>query len=281
MKYELYFKNYLTLIEATLERVLPKTSQFPPVVHEAMRYSVFPGGKRFRPVLVLAAAEAAGGKPEEGLIPAASLELIHCYSLVHDDLPALDNDIERRGKPTCHKKFGEAIGILAGDGLLNLAFQILPQAGSPEKVVRLLDEISTSAGTYGMIGGQVADLTILENQRNLPKLDYISSHKTGKLIKASVISGAIAAGASQEALSKILKYGEFIGLAFQMIDDMDDGDGYMRLMKPAELRSKVRDLIAHSKREVKYFGKKAEKLQMLADYLLDRMPRRSHAAMDR
>ncbi len=276
MKYDNYFKQYLSLIEETLDKVLPKAGKYPPVVHEAMRYSVFPGGKRFRPVLTLSACEALGGKPEEALIPAASLELIHCYSLVHDDLPALDNDDERRGKPTCHKKFGEAMGILAGDGLLNLAFQILPQAGSPEKVVQLLDEISTSAGTYGMIGGQVADLTILGGQLNLPKLDYISSHKTGKLIKASVMSGAIAAGASKEALAKMLKYGECVGLAFQMIDDILDGDGYMKLSKPAEIRSKVRDLIAHAKREIKFFGKKAEKLQMLADYLLDRMPRRAH-----
>lgn len=280
MKYDIYFKNYLSLIETSLDKLLPKASQYPPIVHEAMRYAVFPGGKRFRPVLALAACEAAGGRPEDALIPAASLELIHCYSLVHDDLPALDNDDERRGKPTCHKKFGEAMGILSGDGLLNLAFQILPRAGSPEKVVKLLDEISTSAGTYGMIGGQVADLTITGSQLNIPKLDYISSHKTGKLIKASVVSGAIAAGASKEAMLKMLKYGECLGLAFQMIDDVIDGDGYVKLSKPAEIRSKVRDLIAHAKREIKFFGKKAEKLQMLADYLLDRLPRRANAKMD-
>lgn len=277
MKYDVYFKTYLSLIETSLDKLLPKASQYPPLVHEAMRYAVFPGGKRFRPVLTLAACEAAGGKVEDALVPAASLEFIHCYSLVHDDLPALDNDDERRGKPTCHKKFGEAMGILAGDGLLNLAFQILPQAGSPEKVVKLLDEISTSAGTYGMIGGQVADLTITGSQLNIPKMDYISSHKTGKLIKASVVSGAIAAGASKEAVAKMLKYGECIGLAFQMIDDVLDGDGYLKITKPSEIRSKVRDLIAHAKREIKFFGKKAEKLQMLADYLLDRMPRRAHA----
>ena len=281
MKYESYFKNYLGIIESTLEKILPKPSQFPPLIHEAMHYAVFPGGKRFRPVLTLAACEAAGGKPEEALIPAASLELIHCYSLVHDDLPALDNDDERRGKPTCHKRFGEAIGILAGDGLLTLAFQILPHMGYSEQVARLLDEISTAAGTYGMIGGQVADLTVNRDQLNLPKLDYISSHKTGKLIKASAVSGALAAKASKETLAKILRYGECLGLAFQMVDDLLDGDGYCRLMKTTEIRQKIRDLIAHAKHEIKIFGKKAEKLQMLADFLLERVPRRGYAAVDR
>ena len=281
MKYEAYYKQYLALIEKTLEKILPPKSKFPPVIHEAMHYSVFPGGKRFRPVLTLAACEAAGGKPENAVIPAASLELIHCYSLVHDDLPALDNDSERRGKPTCHKKFGEAMAILAGDGLLTLAFHILPQAGSPEKVGRMLDEISTAAGTYGMIGGQVADLTLDQDQLNLPKLDFLSSHKTGKLIKASAVCGALAAGASKEAVTKILKYGECLGLTFQMVDDMMDGDGYCRVMKPAEIRQKIRELIAVGKRDIKFFGKKAEKLQMLADFLLERVPGRAYASVDR
>ncbi len=280
MKYELYYKDYLKMIEEALDQALPKTTQYPPLVHEAMRYCVFPGGKRFRPVLTLAACEAVGGKPKDALIPAISLELIHCMSLVHDDLPALDNDDERRGKPTCHKQYGEAIAILAGDALLNYAFQILPQAGSAEKVVRLLEEISTAAGTYGMIGGQVADLTIGKEELNLPKLDYISSHKTGKIIMASAVSGAIAAGASKEDSRRIHKYGECLGLAFQMVDDLLDGDGYMRIIKQTELRQKVRDLIAHAKREIKNFGKKSEKLQMLADFLVERMPRRGYVAVD-
>lgn len=280
MKYEAYFKNYLTLIEATLEKVLPKPSQIPPTIHEAMRYTVFPGGKRFRPVMALAACEAVGGKIEEALIPAASIELIHCYSLVHDDLPALDNDTERRGKPTCHKQYGEAMAILVGDGLLTLAFQVLIHA-APDKVTRLLDEISTAAGTYGMIGGQVADLTLDPDQLNLPKLDFLSSHKTGKLIKASAVSGAIVANASNDALARINRYGECLGLAFQMVDDIQDGDGYCRVMRPVEIREKVRELIAVAKRDIKSFGKKADKLQMLADCLLERVPGRSHVAVDR
>jgi geranylgeranyl diphosphate synthase, type II len=280
LKYETYFQEHLAAIEQTLEKVLPPSKQYPTVVHEAMRYAVFPGGKRFRPVLTLAACEAVGGKIEDALIPAASIELIHSYSLVHDDLPALDNDTLRRGIPTCHKQYGEAIAILAGDGLLTHAFQILSRLESPQKAVKILEEISTASGTYGMIGGQIADLTVTQDL-SLPMLDYISSHKTGKLIKACTVSGALAAGASKEALGHMVKYGECIGLAFQFIDDLLDGDGYLRLIKAPEMRQKVRDLIARSKREIRSFGKKAEKLQELADFLLRRLPRGTHVALDR
>ena len=135
MKYEVYFKNDLQLIEKTLAKLLPPAKQYPAVIHEAMRYAVFPSGKRFRPVLCLAACETAGGKAVNAILPAASIELIHCYSLVHDDLPAMDNDDERRGKPTCHKKFGEPAGLLAGDALLTLAFQAISQMKPAERAV--------------------------------------------------------------------------------------------------------------------------------------------------
>lgn len=281
MKYETYFKKNLALIEKALHEILLSERQYPTAIHEAMHYAVFSGGKRFRPVLALAACEAAGGKAEDVLIPAASIELIHSYSLVHDDLPALDNDDMRRGKPACHKKFGEAIAILAGDALLTLAFQILARVQPAKKVVELVVEISTAAGTCGMIGGQVADLMAEKKELDLPMLDYISIHKTGQLIKVSAVSGAIAAGASKETRHRMLKYGELLGLAFQSVDDLLDGDGYLRLIKAAEVRQKVRDLIANAKREIKPLGKKAEKLQALADYLLRRMPRETHVAVDR
>lgn len=280
MKYETYFKASLEAIENTLEQNLPAASHPPAVIHEAMRYAVFPAGKRFRPVLALAACEAARGKPEEALIPAAALEMIHCYSLVHDDLPALDNDDERRGQPSCHKKYGEAMAILAGDGLLNQAFHILAKAQPAGRAVQLLQEISTAAGTYGMIGGQVADIAA-PGDLSLPMLDYISIHKTGMLIKASVVSGAIAAGASKEVRTKMTHYGEAIGLSFQLIDDCLDRDGYMKLINEAELRQKVRDLIAHAKREIHFLGKKSEKLQFLADYLLKRLPKGKNVSVDR
>lgn len=271
-KYEEYFKNELQLVNESLDKLLPSVKQQPALIHEAMRYSVFPGGKRFRAVLVLAACEALGGDIQKALIPAASLELIHSYSLVHDDLPALDDDDLRRGVLTCHKKYGEAMAILAGDGLLTHAFQILSQIDPPEVARALLAEISTSSGTYGMIGGQVADLTVPEGDLNMPMLEYIHSHKTGKLIKASAVCGAISAGASEENRHHILRYGELLGLAFQGVDDLLDGDGYMKLMKAGEVHDMVRDLLANAKRELKLFSDKAAKLHKLVDYLLMRVP---------
>jgi geranylgeranyl diphosphate synthase type II len=281
LKYETYFKSYIEAIEKNLQKVLPPPNHFPPVIHEAMHYAVFTGGKRFRPVLTLAACEASGGKIEDALLPAAALELIHCYSLVHDDLPALDNDDMRRGKPTCHKRFGEATAILAGDGLLTLAFQVLSRIQPASKALNLIAEISTASGTYGMIGGQVADLTVDPAGLDLPMLDYISINKTGQLIKASAVSGAIAANASRDMHHHMLKFGELLGLTFQSVDDLIDGDGYLRIVKPREMRQKIRDLIASAKREIHPLGKKAEKLQFLADFLLSRMPRRTHVAMGR
>jgi hypothetical protein len=162
-----------------------------------------------------------------------------------------------------------------------LALQILGNVKPAEKAVKLLEEISTAAGTYGMIGGQVADLITAGKELNLPELDYISIHKTGKLIKASSVAGAIAAGASNEMYTRMLKYGEYLGLAFQFVDDVIDGDGYLRLIKPADARERVRDLIANAKREIKPLGAKAEKLDRLTNDLLNRLPEGSHVALDR
>jgi geranylgeranyl diphosphate synthase type II len=299
LKYEAYFKAYLKSIEAILDKVLPAEATPPSALchlklvvpisskhstsrlHEAMRYSVFPGGKRFRPVLTLAAAEASGGKVEQALYPAAAVELVHSYSLVHDDLPALDNDEMRRGLLTCHKQFGEAMAILTGDGLLTLAFQTLGRVTDGAKVRALLAELSTASGSCGMIGGQVADLEAGAQGLDLPMLDYISIHKTGKLIKASVVCGALAANAGKETLQHMTKYGELVGMAFQTIDDLIDGDGYIKLMKPKELRGKARDLIAQAIREIRPLGPKAQKLHRLAEFLIERIPRNHHAAVDR
>jgi geranylgeranyl diphosphate synthase type II len=281
LKYEIYFKGFLEAIDANLQKILPPEKHYPAVLHEAMHYAVFTGGKRFRPILTLAACEAAGGEWEDALLAACAVELVHSYSLVHDDLPALDNDDLRRGKPTCHRRFGEAIAILAGDALLTLAFETLSRVRPAQKVLDLLGELSTAVGTYGMIGGQVADLTIDKANLDLPMADYISIHKTGQLIKASAVSGAIAANAADQVRHRMLKFGELLGLAFQSIDDLIDQDGYLQVVKPKDMRQKIRDLVAKAKREIRPFGKKAEKLQVLADFLLQRMPRRSHAAMDR
>lgn len=276
MNYEDYFKKEMGQIEEALESVLPLAGQRPAEVHEAMRYAVFPSGKRFRPVLTLAAAEACGGKSSDAIWPAVSIELIHTYSLVHDDLPCMDNDDERRGRPTCHKKFGEALALLAGDGLLTLAFQVLARSGSAQ-LASFLEEISTASGTYGMIGGQVAELVAQGSELSLPLLDYIHSHKTGKLITVSAVCGALAAGAASETLEHIRRYGENLGLAFQLVDDLQDQDGYLKLTGAQDVVEKIRDVMARAKQEIRGLGPVNEKLMMMADYLLKRIPREHHA----
>lgn len=282
MSYEQTFQAYIKLVNDALKKVLPPEDHVPALLHEGMHYAVFTGGKRFRPVLALASAEACGGDTAKALAPAAAIELIHAYSLVHDDLPALDNDDFRRGKPTVHKKYGEAMGILVGDALLTQAFQVLGGIRPAEAAVEILAEVSTSAGTYGMIGGQVSDLQSLGQELDLPLLDHINVHKTGKLIRCSAVCGALISGADEDVRGRITKYGEMIGLAFQAVDDLHDGDGYLKVMKASEVRENVRDLIAKAKREVKALGARAEKLMLLADDLLERMPKESsyHAEVD-
>jgi geranylgeranyl diphosphate synthase type II len=207
------------LVDARLEQLLPGPDVAPPSIHRAMRHSVFAGGKRIRPVLCLEAAAAAGGSLEP-LDLACALECIHTYSLIHDDLPALDNDDFRRGKPTCHKAFGEATAILAGDALLTIAFEII---GGVVNGGRLCAEIAAAAGTInGMIGGQVVDIESEGKHVDAATLEYIHRSKTGALLRASVRSGAIFAGADDATLETITGYGVHIGLLFQIVDDILD-----------------------------------------------------------
>lgn len=211
-------------VDEALDRSVPSVSRPPEVIHKAMRYSLFAGGKRIRPILCMEAANAVSDLAE-GIEPVAcALEMIHTYSLIHDDLPALDNDDLRRGRPTCHKVFGDAMAILAGDALLTLAFQVLAQIpGDAARKIRLIEELSTASGTMGgMIGGQVNDL---EGENKLPTaalLESIHRAKTGALLRASVRMGAIFAGGGDEQLRALSEYGEHIGLAFQIVDDVLD-----------------------------------------------------------
>ncbi len=271
MDYSSYFKKELALIEAYLEKELPVPAQCPPMIHEVMRYAVLGAGKRFRPVLTLAVCQALGGDPKKALPAAAALELIHAYSLVHDDLPALDNDDFRRGKPSCHKKFGEATAILAGDGLLTLAFEWAARVKPAETAVKILAELSTAAGTFGMIGGQVADILAGSDNQNEAMLDYISIHKTGCLIRAAAVTGALSAGAAPAIVTRIRRFGECMGLAFQIADDMNDGDGYLKQITSSEAEERVRDLISKAKKEIKILGEKVEALIFIADNLIARM----------
>ncbi len=268
MDYLTYFKKELELVEAYLEKELPVSKKCPPVIHDAMRYAVLGAGKRFRPMLMLAVCQACGGSPKKALPAAAALELIHAYSLVHDDLPALDNDDFRRGKPSCHKKFGEAMAILAGDGLLTTAFEWVARVRPSDAAIRVLVELSTAAGTFGMIGGQAADILVQNRDRDGAMLDYISIHKTGCLIRAAAVIGALSAAAAPGTVARIRKFGEFLGLAFQIADDLNDGDGYLKQMTASEAEDRVRDLIAKAKREIKSLGNKAEALIFITDTVI-------------
>jgi geranylgeranyl diphosphate synthase type II len=224
MKLPAFFEEDRQVVEAALELLMPALSAQPPSIHQAMRYSVFAGGKRIRPILCLETARIFSSDVTPALHPACAIEFIHTYSLIHDDLPALDNDDLRRGKPTCHKKFGEAIAILAGDGLLTLAFETIgaaPVAASQR--VAILTEVAGAAGTVnGMVGGQVADLEA-EGRPVAPEmLEYIHRSKTAALIRASITAGALCAGAGAEDVARLRRFGETIGWAFQVTDDILD-----------------------------------------------------------
>ncbi len=217
-------REYQQLVDAELDRLAPPENTPPETIHRALRYSLFAGGKRIRPILCIEAARAVGRPPGAVVAAACSLELIHTYSLIHDDLPALDNDDYRRGKLTNHKVFGEAMAILAGDALLTLAFQVLAQLDAPpERKAQLIAELATAAGTVGgMIGGQVADLEGEGKPPDAALLETIHRAKTGALLRASTRMGAIFAGATTEQYDALSCYGEHIGLAFQIVDDVLD-----------------------------------------------------------
>jgi geranylgeranyl diphosphate synthase type II len=211
-------------VDRALDRFLPKASVPPATIHKAMRYSLFAGGKRLRPILCLAAAEACGGKTSAALPLACAVECIHTYSLIHDDLPSMDNDDLRRGRATCHKVFGDGIAILAGDALLTIAFEIATHARAATRydLRHIFCEITTAAGSQKLIAGQVADLEAEGRRINRSQLRYIHENKTAALLTASVRLGAMAANASAEQLAAITAFGRALGLAFQVIDDILD-----------------------------------------------------------
>ncbi len=220
-----YLEQKRDEVDRFLESVIPSAKTQPTTLHESMRYSLFAGGKRVRPILAIAAAEAVGSPSKAILSVASSLELIHTYSLIHDDLPAMDNDDFRRGKPSNHKVYGEAMAILAGDALLTLAFELcsrpdLVDSLDPARQVQIVRELAHGSGNLGMVGGQVLDIQAENKDIDLATLQTIHQHKTGMLIRAAVRMGAIAAGATQAQLDSLTKYAEDTGLAFQIADDV-------------------------------------------------------------
>jgi len=289
------FKHYLAerrqLIQEVLAGSLPPANSYPPVIHEAMHYSLFAGGKRLRPVLVLAAGEAVNS-PLEPLLPAAcAVELIHTYSLIHDDLPDMDNDDFRRGLPTCHKVFGVGIALLAGDALLTQAFAVLTriEAIPPARVTRAVKELAIAAGSQGLIGGQVVDMEAEGRPANLETVTYIHTHKTGSLIRVCLRLGGILGGASEEQLALLTRYGEDIGLAFQITDDILDVEGdfkktgkksgmdtyrgkatYPACLGLEAARQRARQLCQEAGALARELGPAAEPLLDLASYVFER-----------
>ncbi len=210
-------------VDAALEKLLPPETVEPPALHKAMRYSVLGGGKRLRPILVRAACSACGGDPDRAMNAACALEMIHTYSLIHDDLPAMDDDDLRRGRPTCHKAFGEAVAILAGDALLTFAFEVLARpVGGEGLALALVREAAEAAGTLGMVGGQVLDLQSEGGAPTAAAVEAIHRRKTAALIRASVRMGGLVAGGGDRLLGALTRYGDAAGLAFQIADDVLD-----------------------------------------------------------
>jgi len=235
-----YMDRLRAAVEDALEHCLPSGNSCPPRLAEAMRYAVFPGGKRIRPVLTLAACEACGGRIEAALPAACAVELIHCYSLVHDDLPAMDDDDLRRGKPTCHKVYGEGLAILVGDALLTLAFEVLASGcRDPELAAESCRLLAEAAGYAGMVGGQADDIELAgkwrpEDEGALEALESLHRRKTGALIRASVVLGALAANAESSKRRALEQYANNLGLLFQLTDDLLDVVG-----RPAEAGKRV------------------------------------------
>ncbi len=222
-----YLKERIRLVDSALDRYLPSADTLPTRLHEAMRYSVFAGGKRIRPILMLAACEAVGGEIKKVLPAACAIEMVHSYSLIHDDLPAMDDDDFRRGNPTSHKVYGEATAILAGDGLLTEAFILLSDKSirgdiSAEQSCEVINILAKNSGSRGMVGGQVVDMEAEKSPVDLPTLEYIHTHKTGALILAAIEIGALLGGASEQQRRALCQYGEAAGLAFQVADDILD-----------------------------------------------------------
>jgi geranylgeranyl diphosphate synthase type II len=289
MAYPNFFDENQRLIEAALERLMPAADTPPPTIHQAMRYSVFAGGKRIRPMLCLEASRVFSAETNAAVEAGCSIEFIHTYSLIHDDLPALDNDDLRRGKPTCHKQFNEATAILAGDALLTLAFETLSRIPTDAaRCVQVIREVSSAAGTRdGMVGGQVADIEAERKPVNAEMLSYIHRSKTAALIRGSVIAGAICGGGNAEDVERMRRFGDNIGWAFQVVDDILDVEEssaalgktagkdqaqqkatYPALFGLQKSREFAKELATKALGELAVYAERAARLRKLAEFLV-------------
>ncbi len=244
---------------------------------ESIRYALFPGGKRFRPLLVLASCECAGGKIEDAIPVAGAIELIHSFTLVHDDLPCMDNDDFRRGKPSLHRTFGEGIAVLAGDALLNLAYEVVVLSPLPSNIkIKILKEFTSTLGFKGILKGQVEDIRIGKREKNLEKLKYIYALKTGSLIKTAVRCGCILAKGKKELLERLTLYGENLGLGFQIMDDVEearegrtpDFPDFPTILGIEEAEKIARDYILKAKKIISPLGEKGQILKEMAEWVI-------------
>lgn len=287
-----YLRERVRLVDDALERYLPGEDVRPQLLHRAMRYSTLSGGKRLRPVLVIAGAEAVGGNAHMVLPTACAIELIHTFSLIHDDLPAIDNDTLRRGRPTCHVQFGEATAILAGDALFASAFEMIARNADivpAERVVRVIALVAEASGTRGMVGGQMVDIESEGKTVDADTLEYIHRHKTAALIRVSVVSGAILAGAEPWQVDALSRYGELTGLAFQIADDLLNVTGdprktgkavgtdaargkatYPALFGVEVSRQRAIQLVQEAMHALHPFGERAEPLRAIAHLMIER-----------
>ncbi len=285
-----YLEKTRTLVEAALDESLGP--EHPEKLREAMRYSLLAGGKRLRPILCLASCELAGGNPQIAMPAAVALEMIHTMSLIHDDLPSMDNDDLRRGRPTNHKVYGDAIAILAGDALLTRAFEMVSlrtNQVSSERLLKVVGELSLVAGAPGLVGGQVVDLECEGKKVDLETLEFIHLHKTGALLKACVTCGALIGGADEKLLDALKIYARGIGLAFQIIDDIldvtassdvlgktagkdliADKTTYPKLLGLDESRRRADDLVRQAKQALEPWKSRSSPLLALADYITNR-----------
>jgi len=284
--------NLQARIETALERLLPDPQHAPQTLHTAMRYAALGGGKRVRPLLAFAAGEVTGADPARVEIAACAVELIHAYSLVHDDLPCMDNDMLRRGKPTCHVEYGEATALLAGDGLHSLAFELLAAhtlSSTPERQLEMVKLLANAAGSRGMAGGQAIDLNSVGQALTLPELEFMHIHKTGALIRAAVLLGSYCGAAlDSSALAGLDHYAKCIGLAFQVVDDILDAEAptatlgktagkdaennkptYVTLMGSARAKAFAAELHSDALDALAGFDA-AQRLRELADFIVQR-----------
>jgi geranylgeranyl diphosphate synthase type II len=286
-----YLADMCAVVDAALDKLLPPETPAPATIHKAMRYSVFAGGKRIRPVLCLAACEAVGGKAAVAMPLACAIECIHTYSLIHDDLPCMDDDDLRRGKPTNHKVFGEGIAVLAGDALLTEAFAMVAKAKPPKRypVQVLVSDLAFAAGSLRLIAGQVQDLENEDRQASLAEVRTTHLNKTAALITTSIRLGAMAGNASPAELKRLTRYGQDLGLAFQVVDDILDATSTKEVMGKSvgadqknnkstfptvlgldKSRQYATDLIADAHKQLKPFGSRATPLAAIADFFLTR-----------